>query len=221
MSEIIQGASNGRWLGTAKSLRISILLLEGLTGGIAAIKVAAQHASSRTSQLYGNKAPMLIKHDQDMHNFKIWLQTLITVRLEDVPRKLGIASADYEAQKEILLGSQFGGNYCRDPLAGIQPRSIVGQVCGQFSKCMTCSNRNHFIIASESNVLHALQWEQAILIAENEGAISADNTDWQYWKLFIDTVRSRFRDGGRFNSSILKAAEVRLWSSPNPYLGII
>jgi len=219
--EIIHRASKGRWVGTAKSLRISILLLEGLTGGIAAVKVAAQHASSRTSQLYGNKVPMLIKHDQDMRIFKTWLQTLITIRLNDVPRKLGINVEIYEAQKKELLGSQFGGNYCRDPLGGIQPGSFVGEVCGQFSKCMTCDNRSHFIIASESNVLHALQWEQAIIFAEQNGKISGDDTDWGYWKLFIETVRSRFRSGERFNASILRAAEGRLSSEQNPYLGII
>jgi len=222
IKKIIQAASGGAWSGTAKSIRISILLYRGLTGGLIDVQAAAQHKNPRTSLLYVNKLPMLLAHDHKMREFKQWLETLVTINLEDVPAKLGISAEQYSIRKQEILGSRFGGIYCRDPLSGIQPGTKVGEVCGEFSKCLTCSNNRHLFVATESNTIHLLQWNEALIKAQEEGVVDFEkNTDWLFWFLFIETVISKLKNGGARHSAILAGAKQIVKERDNHYLSII
>ncbi|GAB1259650.1 hypothetical protein [Aurantivibrio plasticivorans] len=221
IKNIIHAASGGLWGGTARSIRVSLLLYKGLTGGLIAVQQAAQHNSIRTSMLYSNSIPMRLAFDQKMREFREWLQVLVTVDLEDVPIKLGLDQDQYECNKNKILASQFGGVYCRDPRAGIQPGTQKGENCGAISKCMTCGNKKNLFVVTENNIVQLLQWNEALKKADEVGEIDVvEETDWAFWCVFIEVVLERLYQGGERYRSLLHSAKVKLDFMENPYLRI-
>ena len=221
IKEIISIASNGKWSGTGKSVRISILLYEGMTGGLDAVQRSAQHRLKKTSQAYANKSPVRLSHDQVMREFKLWLEALVTVELTDVPRKLGIDDDEYKKRKQEVLSSRFGGIYCRNAFGGVQPGTTEGDACGKVSKCLTCKNRRNLFVASENNLVHLLHWNEALIKAKEEGIIDFKRTqDWLFWAMFIETTVAKLESGGPRYAAMLVGAKQRVKELVNPYLQI-
>jgi hypothetical protein len=218
---IIHKASGGKWQGTSKMIRNSLLLYKGLTGGLIAIQKAAQHESPRTSQIYANKAPMLAQHDQKMLEFREWLETLVTIGLDDVASKLGVNEKFYSKIKKEILGSRFGGLYCKDPLAGFQLEMKKGEVCTKFSSCLTCEGRRNIFIATLDNILHLLHWKESLEEARKKGLIDYNvDQGWYLWFLFIDEMLERLKNGGlRYNALLVDARKVSK-QRINPYMKI-
>lgn len=181
----------------------------------------AHHKSTRTSKLYSDKAIMRFSHDKKMLQFRNWLQVLITAQIDDVPLKLGIDASEYEKAKHEILGSRFGGVLCRDPLSGIQPGTIAGEVCHKVSRCLTCSNKRPIFITSVSNVIEVLQWNEALSLAISDGLIDVNESlDWIFWAIFIETVLGKLEHSGAYNKGTLEAAKKEAERRVNPYMKI-
>lgn len=220
LKRIIEGAAEYKWTGTGKSIRISILLYKGLNEGLIAVQEAAQHKNLRTSQQYSDKAPMLMKHNAKMREFKEWLQALVTVSLDDVAGKLGIPYEEYEFRKQEVLSSRFGGIYCKNALEGVQLGTKKGERCGKISKCLTCSNRRNIFVASEDNIMHMLHWNEALVKAKKLGQIIEESEDWLFWGIFIDSMLTRLSGGGARYKAILAGAKELASERENNYLKI-
>jgi hypothetical protein len=221
LKDIIGKAAKNRWTGTGKSIRISLLLYKGINEGLIAVQEAAQHKNLRTSQQYSDKAPMLMKHNNKMREFKEWLQALVTVSLDDVASKLGIPDEQYELRKQEVLSSRFGGIYCKNALEGVQLGTIKGELCRKISKCLTCSNRRNIFVASEDNIMHLLHWNEALVKAKKLGQIIIEESeDWLFWGIFIDSMLTRLSRGGARYKAILAGAKELASERENNYLKI-
>ncbi|MGQ5485213.1 hypothetical protein ACIPOR_01200 [Photobacterium damselae subsp. piscicida] len=126
--------SNGNWVATADMVRKSVLLLSAMNGGVAKLKDEAQHKEGKTSTTYANRAPMKAKHDAIMREFKEWLQTLITMRIDNAAEKLGVEPSEYKKRMEQIIDSGFGGLVCSDPRGGAQEDVEEGDVCKNSSQ---------------------------------------------------------------------------------------
>jgi hypothetical protein len=209
IKKIIQEASNNKWTGTGRSIRNSLLLYKGLIGGLIAIKIAAQHSDAKTSKNYASKPAMEMKHQQKMLEFRLWLETLVTINLDDVANKLGIDADSYNVRKEEILGSRFGGLYCLNPLGGIQPGTIKGEVCTKFKNCLTCTQKSNIVFATLDNVLHLLQWRDALDSAKKDGVIDYEkDLGWLFWRVFVDELLQRLKTGGRKYEGLLHEAKL-------------
>lgn len=221
IKNIIHNASGERWSGTARSIRVSVLLYKGLTGGLISVQQAAQHSSLRTSMLYTNSIAMRLKMDKKMREFRHWLQVLVTVDIEEAARKIGLDEVKYQREKEGIIASQFGGVYCSDPTSGIQEGTKKGEICGAISNCMTCANKRNVFIVTEDNALHLLQWNEALKNASSQGFIDVfKDARWAFWCVFIESIIEKIFQSGNKNKAVLQSANSKLSSADNPYLKI-
>jgi len=156
-----------------------------------------------------------------MREFREWLQVLVTIEIENVVEKLGIDEVQYQNEKKKIIASQFGGVYCRDPRSGVQLGTTKGKNCGAISKCMTCTNRKNLFVATEENIIHLLQWNEALKRASKLGLINVvEEDDWGFWCVFIETLLEKlFQSGDRYKA-LLHSVKKSLSSIENPYLRI-
>ncbi|MAZ65665.1 MAG: hypothetical protein CMF25_00960 [Kangiellaceae bacterium] len=221
VKNIIHKASGEKWSGTARSIRVSVLLYKGLTGGLISVQQAAQHSSLRTSMLYTNSIVMRLTMDKKMREFREWLQVLVTINIENAASKIGIDEDKYQKEKEALIASQFGGVYCRDPKSGVQEGTQKGEVCGAISQCMTCANKRNIFVVTEENVLHLLQWNEALKKGNKQGFINVfQDGKWAFWCVFIESVIEKIFQSGNKNKAVFQSAQQKLISTDNPYLKI-
>jgi hypothetical protein len=219
--DIIAQASGNQWYGTAKSIRISRLLLLGLKRGLVAIQEAASHSSLRTSKVYANKVVMTRRLEEAMWEFKTWMQTLITIHLDDVALKLDIDGQSYEQVKSSILKSRFGGVFCKEPTAGVQPGTVKGSFCHRVSRCLICPNKRKIFIATESNLVEVIQWNEALQKAITENWIDLEKDDhWLYWTIFLETILLKMEKGGARYSALLASAKNTANRSVNNYLRV-
>lgn len=216
--KVIGAAANSAWVGTSKSIRQSILLYEALVGGVFAVQESAQHQQTRTSTAYSNKLPMRIKLDIEIRNFLRWMQALVAVNVDDFASKVGMDETEFKKHREEIMNSHFAGLHCKDPRAGVQPGTEKGEVCGEISQCMTCPNRRHLFVATESNVAHLLMWNDALVSAYEAGFIAnPPEREWKMWSLFIRSTLDRLEAKREFRA-LLAGARATVSQVPNPYL---
>lgn len=217
--KVIDAAANSEWVGTTKSIRQSILLYNALVGGVLAVQESAQHQQTTTSTAYSNKLPMRIKLDIEIRRFLRWMQTLVAVNVDDFASKVGLDEARFKEHREEIMSSHFGGLYCKDPRAGLQPGTKKGEVCGEISQCMSCPNRRHLFVTTESNVAHLLMWNDALVYAYKAGIIAnPPEREWKMWSLFIRSILDRLESKREFRA-LLAGARATVSQTPNPYLG--
>ncbi len=217
--EMLSKISGGIWTCNPLQLRNSILLLEGLSAGVDAAKIKAHHVDPRTTSSYLAKLPAKMEMERQIHEFMEWLETLITLDIDDFPDKVGIDPAEYEKRKEQLLKSQFGGLICKDPLAGVQPGTTKGEVCGMFTKCITCNNRQNFFYTSVDNVIHTLLWNDAINQAYASGKIELTN-EWASWAQFIKVIVVRLEKDKKHKAILQDALNAKEAIDFNPYMAL-
>ncbi|HHB1578338.1 TPA: hypothetical protein ACN983_003403 [Vibrio parahaemolyticus] len=211
--------SNGKWAATAEMVRKSVLLLSAMNGGVAKLKDEAQHKGGRTSTAYADRAPMKAKHDAIMREFKEWLQTLITIRLDNAAEKLGVDAFEYKKRMDQIIDSGFGGLICSDPRGGEQEGVEVGEICNKVARCLTCKNKEHVFIETVDNVMHLLMWQEALNQAIEEHRIDGTDLNWYFWLRFIETILSRLTDSPVENKKALVAdAKIQMSKHDNPYL---
>jgi len=213
---MIRELNDGKWTATVRDIRASILLAHALKYGTKATQHLAQHGSSRTTVGYLATAEMRLKHEEKIRAFQEWLQVLVTINIDDIPNKLGLAEDAYEEIKERIVNSRFGGSVCSDPLGGHQPGSVVGEPCTQIKMCMTCEKRLNLFVASEENVAHLLHWRDALKNAFENGKISENNLNWTLWSVFIDTMHDRM-EGSLKHRGLLRDVRNRIAEDENPY----
>jgi hypothetical protein len=208
--------SNTVWTCTPLQLRNSLILLEALVGGVEAAKRKAQHVDPRTTTGYIAKMPAKVEMERQIHEFMLWLETLVSLDIDDFPEKVGIDAVEYQKRKEQILKTQFGGLMCKDPLAGVQAGTTKGQACGMFTKCITCNNRQNFFYTSVANVVHTLLWNDAINKAYDQGKIQKTG-EWRAWAQFIRVIRDRLQKDQKHQAILLDAIEVKEAMTSNPY----
>lgn len=217
--EMLSEISDKVWSCHPLQLRNSLLLLEGLTGGIAAAKRKGMHVDPRTTSGYLAKMPAKMEMERQIHEFMEWLETLVSLDIDDFPEKIGIDPVEYEKRKEQLLKSQFGGLMCKDPLAGVQLGTTEGQACGMFTKCITCNNRQNFFYTSVDNVVHTLLWNDAINKAFDQGKIEKIE-EWRAWAQFIRVICDRLENDKKHKAILLDAIEIKEARTSNPYTAL-
>ncbi|HAS8438331.1 TPA: hypothetical protein I7737_18750 [Vibrio vulnificus] len=211
--------SNGNWVATAEMVRKSVLLLSAMNGGVTKLKDEAQHKEGKTSTTYANRAPMKAKHDAIMREFKEWLQTLITMRIDNAAEKLGVAPSEYKNRMEQMIDSGFGGLVCSDPRGGAQDDVEEGEICNKVARCLTCKKKEHVFIESVNNVMHLLMWQEALNKAIEEERVDGTDLNWHFWLCFIKTILSRLTDSPVENKKALVAdAKIQMSKYDNPYL---
>lgn len=141
MKATLTEISNGNWLATAEMVRKSVLLLSAMNGGVTKLKDEALHKEGKTSTTYANHAPMKAKHDAIMREFKEWLQTLITMRIDNAAEKLGVDPSEYKNRMEQMIDYGFGGLVCSDPRGGAQDDVEEGDICNKVARCLTCKKK--------------------------------------------------------------------------------
>lgn len=210
------GKSNKVWTCNPLQLRNSLILLEGLVGGVEAAKRKSQHVDPRTTTGYLAKMPAKLEMERKIREFMLWLETLVSLDIDDFPEKVGIDAVEYQKRKEQILKTQFGGLMCKDPLAGVQPGTTKGQACGMFTKCITCNNRQNFFYTSVDNVVHTLLWNDALNNAYDQGRIQKTG-EWRAWAQFIRVIRDRLQKDQKHQAILLDAIEVKEAMTSNPY----
>ena len=214
--KMIRECNDGKWTATVRDIRASILLAHALKYGTKATQNLAQHGASRTTVGYLATVEMRLKHEEKIRAFQEWLQVLVTINIDDIPNKLGLAEDAYEEIKERIVNSRFGGSVCSDPMSGHQPGSVVGKPCTQIMMCMTCEKRLNLFVASEENVAHLLHWRDALKNAFETGKISENNLNWTLWSVFIDTMYDRMEKSLK-HKGLLHDVRNRISESENPY----
>lgn len=211
--------SNGNWAATAEMVRKSVLLLSAMTGGVSKLKDEAQHKKGKTSTTYANRAPMKAKHDAIMREFKEWLQTLITMRIDNAAEKLGVDPFEYKKRMDQIIDSSFGGLVCSDPRGGAQEDVEKGEVCNKVARCLTCKNKEHVFIETVDNVMHLLMWQEALNQAVEDHRLDGTDLNWHFWLSFIETILCRLTDSPVENKKALVAdAKIQMSKHDNPYL---
>lgn len=216
--------SEGKWFMTPDMLRSSLLLLSGLRAGVEGIKEDAQHTNERTSSVYHNRPAARAIFHEEMREFKEWLQTLITLNIDDAPLKLGVDPAQYEERKKHIMASRFGGLFCKDPRAGVQEGTKKGEACNKIARCLLCKNKKNLFVESVENITHLLQWSEALENAVNQGLIDPnENVNWYFWFRFIEEMVDRLTNSVMSkmrNQALISAAKTKMSTLSNPYLAI-
>lgn len=211
--------SNGNWIATAEMVRKSVLLLSAMNDGVSKLKDEAQHKKGKTSTTYADRAAMKAKHDAVMREFKEWLQTLITMRIDNAAEKLGVDTNEYQKRLEQIIDSGFGGITCSNPTGGTQPDVEEGEICTKVGRCLTCQSKEHVFIETVDNVMHLLMWEEALTKANDENRINATDLNWHFWFKFIQTMLSRLTDSPVENKqALVEDAKNQKSKHDNPYL---
>ncbi|MCG6238964.1 MULTISPECIES: hypothetical protein [Vibrio harveyi group] len=223
-TEFLRVVGESRWTMTPDMLRNSLLLLSGFKGGVEKINEDAQHSNNRTSTIYHNRPAARAVFHEEMREFKEWLQTLITLNIDDAPLKLGIDPSRYEAHKSQIMASRFGGLFCKDPLAGVQDGTKKGEVCNKIARCLLCKNKKNLFVESVDNITHLLQWHEALEYAVDRKLIDPNqNINWYFWFRFIEEMIARLQDNRVSklrNNALISAAKTRMSELNNPYLKI-
>ncbi|WP_407531678.1 hypothetical protein [Vibrio parahaemolyticus] len=220
-------ASGAEWTSTAHQLRNSILLLTALEEGVEGLKKEAKHSddngNSAVSTKYADKALVQLQHNESMREFKEWLQTIITLNIEDAAEKLGVDPDDYKKRAEMTVRYRFGGLGCKDPKAGFQEGTVKGVTCNKIARCLFCPQRRNVFIESVQNFVHLLQWEEALNLGAERKEIDPKAPNWFFWMAFIREMLLRVTEddiaGGRKQAMLAEAERIAA-STPNPYLAI-
>lgn len=214
--ELVSQISDRKWIATARQIRASLILAHSLKFGIKSAQEKAQHSSAKTTIGYSDSLPLKLKKEESIRVFMEWLQVLVTINIDEIPQKIGIAEEAYEEIKQHILNSRFGGVHCSDPFSGYQPGSEAGRPCTQIMMCMTCEKRMNVFIASEDNVAHLLRWREALYEAFEKGIISANDINWVLWKTFLDTMYSRMSESPKHKGLLIHVQD-RLAGNDNQY----
>lgn len=216
--------SGGKWYATPDIMRNSLLLLSGLTGGVETVKNDAQHSDTVVSSGYNNKPAARAVFHEKMREFKEWMETLITLNIDDAAVKLGIDPNKYEMRKNDILKSNFGSLLCKDPRAGVQEGVPKGQVCNKIANCLLCKNKTNLFIESVENITHLFMWKQALEAAEERKEINVlDNINWHFWFRYIEEMIARLEGNmisKKRNAALISDAKNRMKQQSNPYLAI-
>lgn len=212
--------SDNAWEATPKSLRGSVLLLSAMTTRDAFdLQTKGRWQSMSMAEKYTRHMPEYMRRDSNLRDFLSWFETLLTINIEGFAEKIGIDADEYEQRKTVIINEQFGGIHCTDPRAGVQPGTIPGDVCTKVEKCVTCSNRRNFFLATIENFASLMQLHESL----NEGAsiLSEDEFEkWRMWHVFTELTLARFNKQREHRRLLDKATELAL-NTENHYRSLV
>lgn len=212
--------SGGRWSSTLKALRGSVLLLTGLvTRDAMQVMLVGRHSDLTMAAKYTHHLPEILRREKKVREFLDWFETVLTVNIDQFAEKVGIDPEAYDIRKQRILNQQFGGIHCSDPMAGVQPGTIEGEVCHRIDKCVSCSNRRSLFLATKENIANVIHWREVLAKAE-ESLGEEEFSRWSLWRLFVSSILDRLYSA-REQRRLLTQAEEYCNSHPNPYIDVI
>lgn len=212
--------SGERWSSTLKALRGSVLLLTGLvTRDVMQVMQVGRHSDLTMAAKYTHHLPEILRRERKVREFLDWFETVLTVNIDQFAEKVGIDPEVYDIRKQRVLNQQFGGIHCSDPMAGVQPGTIEGEVCHRIDKCVSCSNRRSLFLATKENIANVIHWREAL--AKAEDSLGEEQfLRWRLWKLFACSILDRLYSV-REQRRLLMEAEEYCNSHQNPYIDLI
>ncbi|MFO6994503.1 hypothetical protein P3D53_09685 [Pseudomonas aeruginosa] len=212
--------SGERWSSTLKALRASVLLLTGLvTRDAMQVMQVGRHSDLTMAAKYTHHLPEILRREKKVRDFLEWFETVLTVNIDQFAEKVGIDPEAYDIRKQRIINQQFGGIHCSDPIAGVQPGTIEGEICHRIDKCVSCSNRRSLFLATKENIANVIHWHE--VLAKAEGCLgSKEFSRWSLWKLFVNSILDRLYSA-REHRRLLTQAEEYCSSHQNPYVNII
>lgn len=212
--------SGERWSSSLKALRGSVLLLTGLvTRDAMQVMQVGRHSDLTMAAKYTDHLPEILRREKKVREFLDWFETVLTVNIDQFAEKVGIDPEAYDIRKERLLNQQFGGIHCSDPMAGVQPGTIEGEVCHRIDKCVSCSKRRSLFLATKENIANVIYWREVLSKAEK--LLGEDEfSRWILWKLFVSSILERLYSE-REQRRLLTQAEEYCNSYQNPYVNVI
>ncbi|WP_334018036.1 hypothetical protein [Pseudomonas aeruginosa] len=212
--------SGERWSSTLKALRGSVLLLTGLvTRDAMQVMQVGRHSDLKMAAKYTHHLPEILRREKKVREFLEWFETVLTVNIDQFAEKVGIDPEAYDIRKQRIINQQFGGIHCSDPIAGVQPGTIEGEICHRIDKCVSCSNRRSLFLATKENIANVIHWHEVLAKAE-ECLGSKEFSRWSLWKLFVNSILDRLYSA-REHRRLLTQAEEYCSSHQNPYVNII
>jgi hypothetical protein len=212
--------SGERWSSTLKALRGSVLLLTGLvTRDAMQVMLVGRHSDLTMAAKYTHHLPEILRREKKVREFLDWFETVLTVNIDQFAEKVGIDPEAYDIRKQRILNQQFGGIHCSDPMAGVQPGTIEGEVCHRIDKCVSCSNRRSLFLATKENIANVIHWREVLAKAE-ESLGEVEFSRWSLWKLFVSSILDRLYSA-REQRRLLTQAEEYCNSHQNPYIDVI
>ncbi|WP_370240143.1 hypothetical protein [Marisediminitalea sp.] len=191
---------------TARSIRASRILLEGLQKGLASAKAKGRHVTELvTRKHYLDKLAYSKKLEDDIRVFMEWLEALIVVDIEDYAIKAGYDEKKFASLQQKIKEDGFGGIVCKDPNAGYQKGTVAGDGCGLFLKCLTCKQRSSVFFANKQNITQMILWSRA-LASYVKPLNSKEASKFYMWCQFIDTIYEELQ-GDLMYSAILAESE--------------
>ncbi len=231
LENLSKDCSDGQWEVTSKSIRGSMLLLEGLlTKDYLAVAELGQHTSLAMPKKYTNHLPEKIRVEEKIRDFLGWFEALLTVDIENFAQKIGIDEELYaknreeaklvrDKEVEKALNQQFGGIHCSDPYAGTQNLEQKGSACTEVSNCPTCPQRRGVFLATEGNVVNIMHWHQSL---EDAKAVLSEEAfaPWMLWHSFTTRILERLKNS-REHKMLFKISERKSKQQSNSYQNII
>ena len=175
--------------------------------------------NSSMSEKYTRHFAEIQRRDNNIRDFLSWYETLTTINIENFAEKIGIDPIAYDERKKSLLNQQFGGIHCADPTAGIQPGIGKGQVCYRVDKCVTCSNRRNFFLATKENLANVLMLHDALERLLNS-QIEDEIEKWSVWHYFTSSIIKKFANASEHRRLVNQAREL-VAQAQNPYINLI
>ena len=213
--------SNGSWSASLKAIRGSLLLLTAMVTKDSFIvkEQGGWVGNSSMSEKYTRHFAEILRRDNNIRDFLSWYETLTTINIENFAEKIGIDPIAYDERKKSLLNQQFGGIHCADPTAGIQPGIGKGQVCYRVDKCVTCSNRRNFFLATKENLANVLMLHDALERLLNS-QIEDEIEKWSVWHYFTSSIIKKFANASEHRRLVNQAREL-VAQAQNPYINLI
>lgn len=217
LSEVAEGL-------TARSIRASRILLEGLQKGLASAKAKGRHVTALvTNKHYLDKLAYSKKLEDEIRVFMEWLEALVVVDIEDYAAKAGYDESKFASLRQKVIDDGFGGIVCKDPNAGFQEGTVVGDGCGLFLKCLTCKQRSSVFFANKQNITQMILWARA-LASHVQPLKPKEASKFYMWCQFIDTLYFELQGDDYHNAILMQsenAADLYEAQHGNPYKAVV
>lgn len=209
---------------TAKSIRESRILLEGLQKGLKSAQSKGRHVTSLvTNKHYLDKIAYTKKLENEIRKFMEWLEALVVIDIENYAAKVGYDEKAFGELQQKIKDDGFGGIVCNDPNAGVQEGTVKGDGCGMFLKCLTCKERSSVFFVNQQNVTQMVLWKRA-LASHVKGLSEEQASTFYMWCQFIDTIYRELESDPAHEAILLQSeniADQYESENGNPYQDVL
>ena len=179
-------------------IRPSVLLdvAGGSFEGLLAAQSVGDHASTATQmQHYGGRAAAKMAYNIKIREFQDRFQAVVIATIDGASQKLGLSQDQF--RRIFSSAARTGlGVACLEPLAGIQPGTIVGEDCTRLDACCNCAMR--WVVATVDNVSDLILFHDYLDKAQEDAALRNSEsweTRWLPWLVFTDIALTKLSQG--------------------------